>query len=585
MKKRLFRLFSILMVVALAGTGCIFGGDDGDPGDNPPPAPEVTGTSPNNGDDLVEVWQSITVIFSMPMDTASVRAAASFDTPTRATVPVEINWMGNMAIFSPYEDLDNNTLYILTIGTGATSAAGAALESEFTLSFTTEPTWPMVVATLPDDGDVDVARNAYVWIEFSTGMNEGSVTSAISIEPSVAWDIDSDWNEFTITFGADLAPNTLYTVTIDETAQADWGGETLPADYVFSFTTGTDVDMEPPYIVSTYPADGATGVPTSPGELLIEFSERIIEDSLEPSEMDPRLLMAVMMVGGPDSEPEFYWTGNTLHIPTLDLPAGSEFNIDFGPFYDLAGNESADPDAWTFSTAGSPEWFPSTDGDWWVYVRFGTDPEPWDEPFLNRVENVSGNDFDLARYTPDYGPGGRIGERDIFDEFTNLDELWHYSRNSGAIELNSISHWEDTLWMEQSFSPAVDWLQLPPTVGHTWNGVVDMTMDTETARVTYSGEVLAIEDVWWGMGWDALRGPDDGPPTGYFHGCVKVDLYHLVEVYIEGAWETMDEGTETIWYCPGVGRVKSHEENTNYDEGFPEHHVSDTEIYMWWTTN
>ncbi|MCP3934520.1 MAG: Ig-like domain-containing protein, partial [Actinomycetia bacterium] len=252
MRKHLFRLFGVLMVVALAGTGCIFGTDD-DPDDTTPTAPTILSTDPDNGDTMVEVQESINVIFSIPMDTASVRGAVSLDSPTRADVPVEISWLGNMVTFDPYDELGNNTLYTLTIDTGATSAGGAALESTFTLTFTTEPSWPVVLSTLPDDGDVDVALNAFVMIEFSRDMNFASVEAAISIDPVVGFMIDDDDDVVTLTFDTQFDPNTLYTVTIDETAQAAWGGETLPADYVFSFTTGTNLDEDPPYIVSTYP--------------------------------------------------------------------------------------------------------------------------------------------------------------------------------------------------------------------------------------------------------------------------------------------------------------------------------------------
>ncbi len=574
MKKHLFRLFGVLMVVALAGTGCIFGTDD-DPDDTTPTVPEVLSTDPSNGESMVDIWDSINVVFSIPMDTASVRGAVSLDSPARAEVPVEISWLGNMVTFDPGE-LDNNTLYTLTIDTGATSAAGTALESTFTLSFTTEPSWPMVLSTLPDNGDVDVDLNAFVMIEFSRDMDFSSLATAISIDPVVGFTIDDDGDVAMLTFDHHFDPSTLYTVTIDEMAEAAWGGETLPADYVFSFTTGTNVNEDPPYIVSTYPADGATNVPTSLGEILIEFSEPIVDDSVEPTEMDPRLLMAVMMVDGLEGEPDFYWVGNTLHIPLLDLPAGSEFNVDFGTFYDLAGNESDDPAPWSFRTAGSPEWFPSGAGDWWVFRRYGDGGERWEDWYLNRVENIVGNDFDMNRYRPQYEINGR---EDITEDFTELEEIWHHTRTSNAIKLNGVSFEDWDSWVDQTFSPAIDWLRLPLTAGLTWSGVVDMTLGEETARVSYNGEVLGFEDVWWQMD------EGDGPPPGYFHGCAKVEVSHLMEVFIEGSWETMDEGTETIWYCPGVGKVKSHNESTDYDEEPPEEYIDDSDIYLWWVTN
>jgi hypothetical protein len=59
-----------------------------------------------------------------------------------------------------------------------------------------------------------------------------------------------------------LAAGTTYTATVT-TGARDLAGNALASDYVWSFTTGAAVDTTPPTVISTDPADGATGVLTN----------------------------------------------------------------------------------------------------------------------------------------------------------------------------------------------------------------------------------------------------------------------------------------------------------------------------------
>lgn len=582
MKKRLFHLCSVLLVIAVAGTGCIFDSTD-DPADTPPPVPEVVGFSPEDGETQVGLDDPIVVVFSVAMDAASVLAATTFDGVDRTPVPFTISWLGNAASINPDEDLAHNTEYTLTIGTGALSAEDVAMAQAFTLTFSTETTWPVVVTTLPEDGATDIPLNVLCRVEFSQWMDPLSTEAAFSIDPVAPFNtslVNDDILE--VNFTSDLDASTLYTVTIDASAENDWG-EAMIADHVFSFTTGTDVDLTPPSILSMTPFDGETGVATDLAEILIEFSELIDEESFQPTDIDMRLMMSVMG-GNPDSDPEIYWVGNTMHIPLTGLPAGVELFVDFAPYMDLAGNWSADPGPWTFATAGTPEWFPSGGTDWWINMRYGEDGGmPWSEPHLKRVENVAGSDFDMNRYRPDYG-GSRGGPWDP-TPYIVLSESWHHTRTADAIELWGMGHEsEGGLWEEDSFTSAVDWLRLPPTVGTAWDGIVNMDMGEETARVNYGGEVLLTED----LPWNVDDGPPPvfrgGPPEGTFPGCAKVEIWHQLQVEVEpGDWVTRDEGTETIWYCAGVGVVKHHTEGTYYpDEGPPEVWSDDTDLMFWY---
>ena len=67
-------------------------------------------------------------------------------------------------------------------------------------------------------------------------------------------------NSLTFTPTANLAVSTLYTATIT-TGMKNLAGTALVSNYVWTFTTGAAPNANPPQLVSTTPASGATNVP------------------------------------------------------------------------------------------------------------------------------------------------------------------------------------------------------------------------------------------------------------------------------------------------------------------------------------
>src|SRR5436190_1286250 len=74
-----------------------------------------------------------------------------------------------------------------------------------------------------------------------------------------------NYSGVTATFApaGNLAPLTTYTATISAGAR-DLAGNALPADLVWSFTTGLIPDTTAPTVSATLPANSATGVSISP---------------------------------------------------------------------------------------------------------------------------------------------------------------------------------------------------------------------------------------------------------------------------------------------------------------------------------
>jgi hypothetical protein len=437
-------------------------------------------------------------------------------------------------------------------------------------------------------------------VTFSRYMNPTSVLDALEIAPVVAYTADIHDRVLLITFDSDLAVSTEYTITIDGSAQAEWGGPVMGTDYTFSFTTGTTADETPPYIVSYSPADGATGVSRDVGQLVITFSEPIIDDSLEPQAMDPRLTM--LMVHG---DPDWDATGTVLTINLLRLPAGTELFVDLGSFMDLAGNESADPAEWNITVAGEVDWFPSGANDTWEGFGHYEDMPPGDRDgyeFERIISNISGSEFHMETWAYLYVPP-LSGDREYEHESSEF-----FSKSASWAELTGSGRWEwdgeTQIWWEQFFTPAVSWMPLSVNAGYTWDGTGTMDMDGETADLSYTGTVAGLEDVPFEFFLRGDRVASDNSWFGSENGdrfmsmeirdCAVVYLTHVVTAEMEvepGEWETVTvhEGWDSLWYAPGVGMIKSHTYSADEGEGDPggnrEIHISENWefIYEWMT--
>lgn len=232
----------------------------GDPGDVT--LPTVSVVNPLNLSISVSTITSVTATFSEAMDPATI--STSTFTLTDGTTPVlgAVTYNGLTATFDPFGMLDDSTLYSARITTGATDLAGNPLASDFAWVFTTERR-PAVTATVPANGGLNIPVTAKVAVQFTKAMGAASFTSstfvvreggnevagAISvIGPSAVFDPASN-----------LLPNTAYTVTVT-TGVTDTSGNHMTADFVWSFTTGSTVDVTPPTITATDPVDAATGV-------------------------------------------------------------------------------------------------------------------------------------------------------------------------------------------------------------------------------------------------------------------------------------------------------------------------------------
>ena len=217
--------------------------------------------------------QALSATFSVAMNAATIDSTTfTLSGPGGVALTGAVTYVaaGSIATFTPIANLAPGTLYTATITAGATNLEGVALASNHVWTFTTAATVvltpPTVTSTIPVNGATGVALNQIVNATFSVPMDPTTIDSttftltgpgSTSVPGLVAY--AAVGNTLTFIPTANLAPDTLYTATIG-TGVENLAGTPLAADYVWTFTTGAAVVVTPPQVLSTGPANAATGV-------------------------------------------------------------------------------------------------------------------------------------------------------------------------------------------------------------------------------------------------------------------------------------------------------------------------------------
>jgi hypothetical protein len=329
----------------------------------PPAPPTVISTVPISGAVGVPINQVLSATFSVAMIPATINAATfTLSSPGAVSVTGVVTYVpaGSVAIFKPTANLLPSTVYTATITTGATDLAGTALAQNYVWTFTTGAVPvvvpPTVISTIPINGATGVPLNQIVSATFSTAMNPATINSgtftltgpgSTAVSGLVAY--AAIGNTLTFTPTANLAPNTLFTATITTGAQ-NLEGTALAANYVWTFTTGAAAATAAPELVSTVPANAATGVPLNQA-VSATFSEA----------MNPlTITTATFQLTGPGG---ITVAGTVSYnaisfiatfTPTAPLTAGDTYTaIVTNGATDLTGNplgNTGAPNPWMFST-------------------------------------------------------------------------------------------------------------------------------------------------------------------------------------------------------------------------------------------
>lgn len=311
--------------------------------------PVVTLTYPANGDENVDIAiGSITVNFDSYMDPASFRDRVSIDngagiaslTFEQFRTQLRINLAGN---------LQYGTRYTVTIARQVRDILNSRMAGEYSFSFTTsaspdyDTTPPVVTATSPLGGAVDVALTAPVAMSFSEVMDPATITPTnITISNGVTGSValDSSGRTAVFTPHSNLASNTGYTVTVS-TGVRDSAGNALASPFSWNFRT-INPDNTPPTVTIETPVSGATDIAVDTPVVAI-FSEAI-----DPATITTETFI-VSGVTGTVSYDAATFTATFTPTAALSYATGYTATISTG-IRDLAGNGMARSKSWSFTT-------------------------------------------------------------------------------------------------------------------------------------------------------------------------------------------------------------------------------------------
>jgi len=272
-KYKLLTTLAILLVVLFAGCRnddyvAIDGG----------PCPAVISTTPLSGATLVgrsavisetaseqaARTTHVTATFNKNVDSKTITGSSFIVKVVGGSLVVgnvTYNSADSTATFIADNKFPDNTQYEARVTTAVKDLIGNALQQDYVWTFTTGTTLlPIVTATSPFKGEINVAFNKVITATFSVPMDPASIVTAFSLKkgvdvvpglpPTTAGAVVS----FTPT--SPLSPLTVYTVKIS-TAAKNLDESAMAKDTTWTFTTADVV----PRVITTDPLKAAVNVP------------------------------------------------------------------------------------------------------------------------------------------------------------------------------------------------------------------------------------------------------------------------------------------------------------------------------------
>lgn len=304
---------------------------------------------------------AVNITFSEGMDATTINTTniTVKNTATSALVAgvVSYNAGTHVATFTPNVPLANGTGYTVTVTTGVKDAAGNALASQFTSTFSTaaasDTTPPTVTSTAPPDAQTVVGVSTIITATFSEAMNASTIdgttftlkttSGGTPVTGTVTYNAGTFSATFTLT--SPLANSTNYTATIT-TGVKDVSGNALAANKVWAFTTVPD--NTPPIVSSTTPANGATNVAIST-TVTATFSEAMDATTISGTTFTLKTTVGATTVAGTVSYNA--GTRTATFTPTSPLANNTSYTATITTgVKDAAGNAMVANKVWAFTT-------------------------------------------------------------------------------------------------------------------------------------------------------------------------------------------------------------------------------------------
>ena len=231
--------------------------------------------------------------------------------------------------------------------------SGIGILSVKGLGIPPDNTAPSVRSTTPADMAVNVPTNAKVSAAFNKAVNPSTisasnftVTGPGTTPVAGAITYNTTTNSTIFTPASTLSPGVLFTATLAAGIQ-DFSGNVSASGVTWSFTTGATTDTTAPFVTSTNPANGATGVPVN-RPISATFNKTMDASTINS-------MTFTIQQGSATIDGSITYSGTTATFtPSSNLATGVTFTGTLTTIVaDLAGNELASTFTWSFTTGAA----------------------------------------------------------------------------------------------------------------------------------------------------------------------------------------------------------------------------------------
>ncbi|TME42387.1 MAG: hypothetical protein E6I61_02975 [Chloroflexi bacterium] len=215
--------------------------------------PQIVDYSPQRNTIDVSTAAPVRITFDHDVDRASVESRLHLSPANGGS----IEWVNGHQLVYHHPTLHTLTTYQVILESGYRDLAGNTYTLRHHWGFTTEAP-PNLAGSSPASGDGGVDTSAYLKVDFTRAMDATTLKSALSISPTVPFDVrldPTDAKRAIIAPSQLLAPHTNYQVLVN-TAAIDVDGNQLGHDATLTFTTGP---LQPLHHWIAFATDGIDG--------------------------------------------------------------------------------------------------------------------------------------------------------------------------------------------------------------------------------------------------------------------------------------------------------------------------------------
>lgn len=301
---------------------------------NAPARPTIMTTTPTDGTTGVSSSSTISVLFSMPMDTQKTQDAFRLSS-TSTQVEGSFSWEWNRMVFQPRFPLSAGK-YTLTLGSAAESATGVDLGSDHVVLFYVgnDIDSPRFLSSTPTAGALDVNPASAIRLSFSEAIAYGSLADGLQVSPAFSYviSLENDGRDVVLTPSNPLPTGTIR-ISLNQRL-TDTGGNALHNESTIAFTVGSDFIA--PGIVSV-----RSGTQNLTENILVAGIQKSNPIEIRFSEAMNRTSVEDSVTLSPAVSLDFNWiSDDEVHITALPS-LSSETRYDFrvaSTARDLEGN-------------------------------------------------------------------------------------------------------------------------------------------------------------------------------------------------------------------------------------------------------